>query len=122
MLVLNVDDDEDDREIFIDAVKAVDSEITSVPLEGGEMVLDFLRTNKTLPDYAFIDINMPKMNGYECAQEIRSNPAYDSIKIIMYSTAFNPQDLKQFSKLGFSFLTKHDTFRELVQSIKKLIT
>lgn len=122
MLILNVDDDIDDREIFRDAVKAVDPEIPCEVFESGHELLYFLGKNNTLPDYIFIDINMPKMNGYECAREIKSNYVSGEIQIVMYSTAFNTNDLAKFEKNGFKHLVKQSKFNDLVQSIKGLIS
>src|SRR5688572_18234623 len=96
MLILNVDDDSDDREFFSDALKEVDPSIPCVLFENGQQLLYYLDGAKTLPDYIFIDINMPKMNGYECAQEVRSHYLTGETQIVMYSTAFNPADKEKF--------------------------
>jgi CheY-like chemotaxis protein len=122
MLILNVDDDIDDREFFSEAVKVVDPKIPCVLFENGNELLYFLEKNKTLPDYIFIDINMPKMNGYECAQEIKSNYLTGEIQIVMYSTAFNPIDLKKFDEEGFKYIIKQNSLKDLVRSIKRVIS
>src|SRR5688572_26464845 len=122
MLILNVDDDSDDREFFSDAIKVVDPEIPCVLFENGEDVLLYLEDTKTLPDYIFIDINMPKMNGYECAQEIKSNYLTGETQIVMYSTAFNPVDRAKFEEQGFKYIVKKNSLGELVQSIKGVMS
>lgn len=96
MLIFNVDDDSDDREIFSDVIKSVNPQIACVLFESGEDLLDFLASNVALPDFIFIDINMPKMNGYECVQQIRSHDMFREVKIIMYSTSFNPEEQLRF--------------------------
>src|SRR5687768_12472820 len=122
MLILNVDDDEDDREFFSDAIKVVDPEFPCVLFENGVELLSFLGKNRTPPDYIFIDINMPKMNGYECAQEIKRNYLSGETQIVMYSTAFNPRDLKDFDKQGFKYIVKQNALTDLVKTIKKVIS
>ena len=122
MLILNVDDDSDDREFFSDAIKAVDPESPCMLFENGDELLIFLGNNKTLPDYIFIDINMPKMNGFECAQEIKSNYLVGETQIVMYSTAFNPLDIEKFDEEGFKYIVKQNSLKELVTSIKKVIS
>lgn len=122
MLILNVDDDIDDREIFSDAVKAVDPGIPCVLFESGPELLHFLKENETAPDFIFIDINMPKMNGHECAEEICANNVSGDTQIVMYSTAFNPKDLGNFEKQGFKYLIKQSRFNDLVHSIKNIIS
>ncbi|MEX2233668.1 MAG: response regulator [Cyclobacteriaceae bacterium] len=122
MLILNVDDDRDDREFFSDAIKEVDPSIPCVLFENGQELLYYLEEAKTLPDYIFIDINMPKMNGYECAQEIRSNYLTGETQIVMYSTAFNPADKAKFKEQGFKYIVKQNSLGELVQSIKGVMS
>jgi CheY-like chemotaxis protein len=122
MLIANVDDDVDDREFFSDALRTVDPQIPCVLFENGSELLDYLENTKPLPDYIFLDINMPKMNGYECAQEIKSNYHSEVMQIVMYSTAFNPLDLQKFDKDGFKYIVKQNTLTDLVQSIRNVIS
>lgn len=122
MLILNVDDDLDDREFFSDAIKVVDPEFPCMLFENGIELLSFLETNKTPPDYIFIDINMPKMNGYECAQEIKLNYLSRETQIVMFSTSFNPKDLKAFDKEGFKYILKQNALTDLVKTIKTVIS
>lgn len=121
MLILNVDDDSDDREFFGDAVKAVDPEIPLMAFANGEELLYYLEKSKNQPDYIFIDINMPKMNGYECAEEIRSNYPMGETQIVMYSTAFNPEDRAKFEEQGFKYIVKQHNLGALVKSIKGVL-
>lgn len=121
MLILSVDDDSDDREFFGDAIKAVDPEIPFEVFANGEDLLYYLERSESTPDYIFIDINMPKMNGYECAEEIRSNYPAGETKIVMYSTAFNPEDRARFEKLGFKYIVKQHSLGALVQTIRGVL-
>lgn len=122
MLILIVDDDIDDREIFCDALKAIDPQISCIDFDRGFKAIDFLSTTIALPDFAFIDINMPMMNGYECVQKIRENNKLDKVQIIMYSTGFNPKDINEFAKIGIRNLIKPNKFTDLIESIKVLIS
>ncbi|MEX2232222.1 MAG: response regulator [Cyclobacteriaceae bacterium] len=121
MLVFNVDDDSDDREIFCDAVKSVHPNISCAQVDSGISALQFLDKGDPLPDYLFIDINMPKMNGIECVQRIRSVPRFLSIQIVMYSTTFNRKDEIYFSEMGIKCLAKKTKFSDLVSSLKALL-
>jgi DNA-binding response OmpR family regulator len=47
----------------------------------GEEALEAIRRHK--PDLVFLDVMMPKVNGFEVTQEIRSDSAYDDVKIIL---------------------------------------
>jgi len=47
----------------------------------GEEALDAIRSHK--PDLVFLDVMMPKVNGFEVTQQIRSDAAFDDVKIIL---------------------------------------
>ena len=122
MVILNVDDDCDDREMFGEAVKTIDPDISVLSIESGQKALDYLASSMIMPHYAFIDINMPMMNGYECVELIRALQNTGNMSIVMYSTAFNPRDQLTFGELGIQYLIKGDNFSDLVDSIGKLIS
>ena len=121
MLILHVDDDCDDREIFCDAVKTVDSNIQCAQLESGITALQFLDQSDKLLDYIFMDINMPKMTGIECVQKIRSVPRFLSMQIVMYSTTFSFNDEILFSEMGIKCMPKQSNFCDLTSSLKKIL-
>lgn len=65
MLVLYVDDDHDDRDLFWGVRKEIDSRIKIVVARKGQEALDLLHEEKwLLPDFIFIDINMAVINGF----------------------------------------------------------
>ncbi|HEY3405426.1 MAG TPA: response regulator [Ohtaekwangia sp.] len=76
----------------------------------GEEALDVLReTERTLnfPDIALIDLNMPKMNGFELIEAIRKEPQWSRIKIFVLTTSDEKADKIEAEKFGVSgFITK----------------
>ncbi|SHG73222.1 Response regulator receiver domain-containing protein [Chryseolinea serpens] len=120
MLIINVDDDADDREMFCEALRAIDELISCVQHDSGQKALEFLRSHPETPDFIFVDINMPKMNGYECVYAIRSIDHLQHVPIVMFSTAFNPH-LQHPEEKNVTFVAKSSRFNELVESIKALI-
>lgn len=121
MLILHVDDDCDEREIFCDAVKVVDPNISCAEAESGISALKFLDQTDTLPDYIFMDINMPKMTGLECLQKIRSVPRFLSIQVVMYSTIFRSNDEIFLSEMGIKWLSKKSQLSDLISSLRHLL-
>ena len=121
MLVFYVDDDIDDREMFLEAIKKAGQDIDYMHFESGQDILAFLATHQSNPDYIFIDINMPKMDGHECAKRIRENERTSEIPIVMYSTAFNPNDIEKFEKLGYQYLAKPHEFSNLIGYLQQLL-
>lgn len=122
MLIVNVDDDGDDREMFCSAVETADPDISCKLFESGQDLIDFLENTLIFPDFLFVDINMPRMNGYECVREIRLRKKFEHVKIIMHSTAFNPTDKKEFEELKLDFLIKPNSLSDLARSIKELVS
>lgn len=121
MLILNIDDDIDDREMFEAAVNAVDPSHTCIQFESGSKAIDYIGNAEVLPDFLFIDINMPKMDGYECLGQIRQIPGNDQMRIVMYSTAFNPKQQESFKDQRIRYLKKTSRFSELVHSITLIL-
>ena len=119
-MILEVDDDSDDREIFLEAVNSINPNISCKQVESGVEALEYLNNADVLPDFIFMDINMPKMTGYECVDVIAANPKMKPVQIIMYSTFFNPVDQKKFSARGIRYLTKTARFSDLIEGIKKI--
>ena len=66
--LLIVDDDEDDSDLFIEAVEEVDERIACNTAKNGLAALEWLRDSRhTLPDLIFLDISMPLLNGTDAA-------------------------------------------------------
>jgi CheY-like chemotaxis protein len=122
MLILLVDDDAEDRELFAEAVHTIDPSITCTLIHTCEDSLKALDELKELPEYIFLDINMPGMNGIKCLEEIRKRKAFKDIQVIMYSTSRNPKEISSSTTLGANaFLTKPSNFGELVSSLRSLL-
>lgn len=122
MVVLNIDDDIDDGFFFMEAVKAITSEATCLLINSGDNAVEFLAHDMgVLPDYIFLDINMPGMDGRECLTRLRSMPKLKDVPIVMFSTSIGENDRKNFSKLNASSCQKPSDFHSLKTVIKKII-
>jgi CheY-like chemotaxis protein len=95
-----IDDDEDDN--FFHKLVAQESGITdSIRVaESAQDALDIIKSSDHLPELIFLDINMPKMNGWEFIEEYsRLKPGGDGrTVIIMLTTSMNPMDLEKSKK------------------------
>lgn len=120
MIVLNVDDDPDDSALFCEAVKEAAPSYTCLVADSAASALEILSDRQKIPDYIFLDVNMPKMNGLECLKLIKNNHALNHIKVIMYSTASDPAHMKEFKKLGAVFLAKTTRYDTLVKKLSEI--
>ena len=64
-ICLLVDDDPDDQEVFLTALSDVSSTALCLVAPDGDRALELLHHEETIPDYIFLDLNMPRMNGFE---------------------------------------------------------
>ena len=118
MVVLNVDDDHEDREFFCDALREIDPSVTCLIATSGMEALALLQDRDTLPDYIFLDINMPVMDGKQCLKALKSISRLQSIPVIMYSTSTDTLEIKECYKLGAEdFLIKPHSYEKLVNDL-----
>jgi CheY-like chemotaxis protein len=122
MLILTIDDDSDDQEIMREALSVIDPSISCIQMESGIDAIDYLHKAEVLPDYIFLDINMPVMDGYRCLEGIQSIPSIERSETIMYSTTFVPGDHGYFASRGVRYITKQYRFADVVDSIKGVIS
>lgn len=121
MIILIVDDDAEDIELFTEAVSEVDADIHCVEAYNGLEALKVLKRNSLLPNFIFLDINMPLMNGRKCLEEIKKNENYKHIPVIIYSTTSDEKQIRECRKLGADFLTKPNSFDELTGALRKIL-
>ena len=122
-LLFLVDDDIDDHEIFKSALAKVDEDLALLTATNGYEALDVLSAASTLPDYIFVDLNMPRMGGLQFLKEIKQTDTLKNIPVIIYSTSSNPGDIAKTKQLGaISFVTKPSRFSDLCSLLQSLIT
>jgi CheY-like chemotaxis protein len=117
-----IDDDVEDQEIFMEAVKEVDPSIVCFASTSGEQALEQLASGSIHPDLIFLDLNMPKLNGKQILGEIKKIPEVNKIPVIMYSTSFAPRDLEEIQRVGaVHHLLKPSRFDDLCNALRGLI-
>jgi len=124
---LIIDDDEDDQEIFMMCLGTVNKNIGCVSAFNGQEAIDMLMSDAGfVPDYIFLDVNMPKMNGIECLRILRHIPNLGNTKIFMYSTTSEKSVLEESIKLGADdYIVKPSKTAELKErlgSIFKIVS
>ena len=90
--ILLADDDTDDCSFFDKALKEIPITTNLTIVHDGEQLMTYLLENsKNLPDVLFLDLSMPRKNGFECLTEIKENIKLKDLPVVMFSTSF-PQD------------------------------
>ena len=98
--ILLIDDDIDDQEIFSLALERANDEVNCVFASDGTEALNKLTDDMFAPDYIFIDMNMPRMNGQQCLKEIKKIERLRNVPVYMYSTSADPATVAENKNLG----------------------
>ena len=129
IVILLADDDEEDRMLACDALNEsrLSNDITCVT--DGEDLMDYLHRrgkyappfDAVRPDLILLDLNMPKKDGREALQEIKSDPELRQICVVVLTTSKAEEDIYRCYDSGASsFITKPITFEGLVEVMKGL--
>jgi len=123
------DDDPDDRaltkEAFAESHVANDLRF----VENGEELLDYLHRRGKFTDPAsspwpgiiLLDLNMPKKDGREALKEIKSDPRFRGIRVVIMTTSKAEEDVvRSYDLSASSYITKPVTFERLVDVVKTL--
>ena len=125
--VLCAEDDQDDRTLIGDALRASGAAMELRFVKDGEELLEYLRGRggpddlalAPRPDIIFLDLSMPKKDGRQALREIKASPALRQIPVIVLTNSKAEEDVFRSYDLGASsFLRKSLTFDSLVEVMK----
>jgi CheY-like chemotaxis protein len=86
--ILLSDDDMDDCIFFKEALDELLIKTNLTTVHDGEQLMIYLGgTSLELIDVLFLDINMPRKNGFECLAEIKQNENLKELPVIIFSTS-----------------------------------
>ena len=117
--ILYADDDTDDCEFFKEALKALPISTNITIVKDGEELMSYLSENEErLPNVLFLDINMPRKNGFECLAEIKQSEKLKDLPVIMFSTSNSKEKITALFKNGAHiYVHKPSDFVQLIQLI-----
>jgi two-component system response regulator len=108
--ILYVDDDEDDRELFSEAIKNVYPGINLVFAENGLKAISYLDTVKqpgeNMPGLIVLDLNMPYLDGRKTFEKIKTKPGLEKIPVVIFTSSQNPNDKNFFQEAGVELISK----------------
>lgn len=122
--ILFADDEENDRLLFVDALKELKINTIIHTVNDGVELMEYLNNaDNILPQLIFLDLNMPRKNGLECLKEIRANYKLKDIAIAIFSTSMSEKDIEQTFMNGANvYINKPNSFEGLKQALDKVIT
>jgi len=122
-VVLSVEDSDADFYLLQMAIKEADIAVQVCRVQDGEEALCFLeRSGKHAgaprPHLILLNINMPRRNGLEVLEYIRSHESVREIPVVMFTTSSDGTDRKRALALGAeAFLTKPLTYDQLITDL-----
>ena len=127
--ILLADDDKDDCFLFREALSEIPVQTHLETVHDGEQLMNYLGEHSDqLPDVLFLDLNMPRKNGFECLSEIKFNDKLKNLPVIMFSTSY-PRDMgyeqdiiKVLYNIGAQdYIRKPEDFTKLKQVIHSML-
>jgi CheY-like chemotaxis protein len=126
--ILMADDDQDDREMTMEAFERNYLVNHLAFVQDGEELMEYLTFtgrysagSHALPDLILLDLNMPRKDGREALREIKHNEALKHIPVIILSTSGAHEDIIATYKIGSnSFISKPVSFNELVDVTRSI--
>jgi len=105
--ILLAEDDEDDCFLFKNALEDLPLTFRLITVQNGEELMLLLNdSSRPLPDVLFLDLNMPRKNGFECLKEIRGNETLNQLPVIIFSSAYAPDIVDQLYKDGAQYYVR----------------
>ncbi len=121
--IIFADDDPDDHILFKEVLNEISLEYSLTGLYNGEQLMQFL--SKGLGKEStilFLDLNMPKKNGYECLVEIKESEKLKNLHTIVFSTSYDPGIVNQLYQKGADqYIRKPEEFTMLKETIYKIL-
>ena len=127
--ILMVDDDAEDCQLVLDALRETNQPHEVRFVCDGEELFDYLRHRGEYedgrcaprPDLILLDFKMPRMDGKEALREIKADPQLRQIPVVALTTSTSEDDVTFAYDVGAnSFIPKPTTFRQWVKVIQIL--
>ncbi len=127
--ILLVEDNPTDAELTIRALKKENLTNNLVWVKDGAEALDFLfakgeyaeRSREDLPKLVLLDLRMPKVDGLEVLQKIKTDDRTKQIPVVVLTSSKEDEDIVESYKLGVnSYVSKPVEFDEFTKAVSTL--
>jgi two-component system sensor histidine kinase/response regulator len=115
-IILVVDDIQSNVEFITDILSSI-PDIDIHGMNDGFEALSYVNKNK--PDLILLDVSMPKIDGFEVCQKLKSSPEFSSIPIIFLTARVQKEDIVKGFELGaVDYIAKPFNVSELLSRVK----
>jgi len=118
-----IDDDEDDRDFFEQAVQDLDVSIRFETVGDAHTALQELNHKRNdVPDYIFLDLNMMPVDGKECLLRLKKMAHLADVPVIIYSTRLDEQIIYDTLQMGaFDHIEKPGDKKTLISYLRRVL-
>jgi CheY-like chemotaxis protein len=127
--ILLVEDNPQDLELALRALKKADLGSRLAVARDGAEALDFLfcegahaaRRIEDVPKVVLLDLKLPKVDGLEVLQRVRSDPRTKAIPVVVLTSSKEQRDIVESYRLGVnSYVVKPVTFEQFAAAVQQL--
>jgi two-component system response regulator len=121
--ILLVEDNADDAELTIRALRKHHLANNLLHLKDGEEALNFLFSEKqsNMPKLILLDLKMPKVDGLEVLRKIKADQAKRIIPVVMLTSSKEERDILETYKLGINaYIVKPVEFDKFVHAVSEI--
>ena len=122
--IIIIEDDEDDRDFLTEIFQKLNYQNKILFFLDGQDALDHINTTDDLPFLILCDINMPKLNGFELREKLRTDEKLSNkcIPYLFFSTALNQKAvIEAYSQSVQGFFVKQSSIAEIEATISAIM-
>ncbi|MCM0084253.1 response regulator [Geomonas sp. Red32] len=127
--ILLVEDNRQDEMLILRALKKVNLANQVDVVRDGQQALDYLlregefseRGGPDLPTVVLLDISLPRVNGLDVLERLRSTPRTSLVPVVILTSSDEEQDrLRSYREGANSFVRKPLNFADFAEAVAKL--
>ena len=124
--ILMVEDSLEDIEITTEALKDAKVRCNLHAVRDGVQAMAYLRRqgefeDATRPDVIFLDLNMPRMDGRQVLEQIKSDPELQTIPVVVLTTSEADEDiLKAYELHANCYITKPVDMKQFIKVVRSI--
>ncbi len=122
--ILVADDDDDDKHLLESVFREKNCPTPLRFVNNGLELIHYLDDIKkspgegVFPKFILLDLNMPKMDGRQALKELKADPVFKKIPVVVFSTTNNSAEIDRCYELGANtYVVKPPTYSSLLQAI-----
>ncbi len=125
-VILMIDDNPTDVLLIKEAFAFCEANSEIYAAEDGVYALEFLKRqgqnhHAPRPDLILLDLNMPRKNGLEVLAELKADPEFTSIPVIVYTSSVTKEDIKAaYNSHANGYIRKSVDFDECIKTARSI--